>query len=170
MKSQLLHCWAARRKKSSVVVWGAKGYNMYILSSSTYLGPAKQQPHSRSCRTWDSTYLSANFTFDISTWQCPAICGEDWVNLLLRTTDGITDSLTCRFARQVSVRISRQHPANILDTLWILIQAAWRETPQEHIQALFDSIPQHLEALIAVHAGYTSYTSYSHRSCIILWF
>ena len=48
-------------------------------------------------------------------------------------------------------------PAATLDTLWTCIQTAWRETPQEYVQALFDSMTQRLEALIVVRGYFTPY-------------
>ena len=48
-------------------------------------------------------------------------------------------------------------PAPTLEALWTDMRTAWREIPQEHIQVLFDSMPQESEALIAVHGGFTPY-------------
>ena len=40
-------------------------------------------------------------------------------------------------------------PPTTHDALWTSIQTVWRQIPKGHIQALFDSIPRRLEALIA---------------------
>ncbi|KAJ4439760.1 hypothetical protein ANN_07888 [Periplaneta americana] len=56
-------------------------------------------------------------------------------------------------------------PAPTLDTLWSLIQTAWREIPQEHIQALSDSMPRRLEALITAERWlHTILKSHGYRS------
>ena len=39
-------------------------------------------------------------------------------------------------------------PATILDVLQTHLQTAWKEIDQNHIQALFNSMPRRLEALI----------------------
>ena len=58
----------------------------------------------------------------------------------------------------VGRRLIRQGPpAPTLDALWTCIQTTWRDIPQEDIQGLFDSIPQRIETLIAVHGGLTPY-------------
>ncbi|GFV09081.1 hypothetical protein TNCV_1182621 [Trichonephila clavipes] len=40
---------------------------------------------------------------------------------------------------------------------WVRIQAIWYSLPQADIQHLFDSMPCHIAALIAVHGSYTKY-------------
>ena len=42
-------------------------------------------------------------------------------------------------------------PAPILDALWTRKQTGWRDSPQEDIQGLFDSMPRRIETLITVH-------------------
>ena len=59
-------------------------------------------------------------------------------------------------------------PAITLEILWTCIQTVWREILQDHTQALSNSMPHHLEALIAVHGGFTSYwnlTVTDHLEC-----
>lgn len=48
-------------------------------------------------------------------------------------------------------------PAATVDALWTRLQTAWQCVPQQHIQALFDSMPRRLEALIAARGGFTPY-------------
>ena len=53
--------------------------------------------------------------------------------------------------------ICQSPPAPTLDPLRTRIQTAWRDIPQEDIQGLFDSLPWHVERLIAAHGGFTPY-------------
>ena len=53
-------------------------------------------------------------------------------------------------------------PGTTLYALWIRIQIVWREIPQQHIQALFDSLPLLLGKL------HITLKSHSHRSCTLL--
>ena len=48
-------------------------------------------------------------------------------------------------------------PAPTLDALWIHIQTACRDIPQEDIQGLLDSMPRRIETLRAVHEVFTPY-------------
>ena len=58
----------------------------------------------------------------------------------------------------VGRRLFRQGPpAPTLDVLWIRIQPAWRDIPQEDIQGLFDSMLRRIETLIAAHGAFTPY-------------
>ncbi|KAJ8876874.1 hypothetical protein PR048_021322 [Dryococelus australis] len=71
----------------------------------------------------------------------------------------------------VSRRLVRHGvPESTVDALWTHIQTAWREVPQEHIQVLFDSMPQRLGALISERAIRTrhrthAYTRAKLRNC-----
>jgi hypothetical protein len=55
----------------------------------------------------------------------------------------------------------------MIEDLWICIETAWREIPQENIQVLLDSMAHSLEAFTAVHDGFTTH---SHRPCIVLYY
>ena len=58
----------------------------------------------------------------------------------------------------VGRRLIRQGPlAPTLDALWTPIQTAWMDIPQEDIQGLFDTMPRHIETLIAAYGGFTPY-------------
>ena len=81
-----------------------------------------------------------------------------WVSLLPWPARSPDMSFIEHVWDMVGRRLIRQGPpAPTLDALWTRIQIAWRDIPQEDIQGLFDSMPRHIETLIAAHGGFTPY-------------
>ena len=108
--------------------------------------------------------LSGNSTFLISAGQWPVSYGEDCA-ILLKVWQ---ISLLCRPAhlpdispiKHIWCMVGQQLDfhgllANIPDSFWICLQIVWKEVSLEHFHFICDSILQILEALIAVHGGFT---------------
>lgn len=101
---------------------------------------------------WVSTYTKV-YQFDRNPRKSPAHSPDMLPNK--HVCDMVGWQLVCHTA-----------PPTTVDAFWTHIQTVWREIPQEPIEAIFNSMPQCLEALIAAHSGFTKIlNSQGQRSC-----
>ena len=152
--------------KSSVMVWGAIGYNMRSrllriecnLKSNRYIREILQPevlpllqatPHAifqqDNARPHVTRIVQAFFQRRrVSLLPWPAHLPD------MSPIEHIWDMIGRPLIRQGP-------PAPTLDALWTRIQTAWRDIPHEDVQRLFDSMPRCIVTLITAHGDFTPY-------------